>query len=87
MYIAHSLHLVVALCSEARSVALQSCSKSPIWPYSLELLTKLKADHQDLLHSHVWGCPAVVFEAKLKNNQKLPKWNRHAHWSVFRLLG
>jgi hypothetical protein len=43
----------------------------------LELLTKSKADHRDLLRLHVWGCPALVLDPKLQN-QKLPKWNRHA---------
>ncbi len=28
----------------------------------LELLTKLKYDHCNLLHSHVWGCPAIVLD-------------------------
>jgi hypothetical protein len=28
----------------------------------LELLTKSKADHGDLLRLHVWGCPAIVFD-------------------------
>ncbi len=44
----------------------------------LELLTKSKADHRDLLRAHVWGCPAIVLEPQLQNNKKLPKWNRHA---------
>jgi hypothetical protein len=26
----------------------------------------------------VWGCPVYVLEAKLQNDQKLPKWNRRA---------
>jgi hypothetical protein len=39
----------------------------------LELITKSKADHQDLLRSHVWGCPAIVLEPQLQNDQKLPK--------------
>ncbi len=41
----------------------------------LELIAKSKADHSDLFCSHVWGCPAVVLEPKLQNDQKLPKWN------------
>ena len=41
----------------------------------LEMLTKTKADHKDLVHSHVWGCPVYVLEAKLQNGKKLPKWN------------
>jgi hypothetical protein len=44
----------------------------------LELLTKSKADHHDLLCTHVWGCPAIVLEPQLHNNKKLPTWNRHA---------
>ena len=41
----------------------------------LELLTKQKADHRDILRSHVWGCPTYVLKPKLQNGQKLPKWN------------
>jgi hypothetical protein len=44
----------------------------------LGLQTKSKADHRDLLCLHVWGCPALVLDPKLQNNQKLPKRNRHA---------
>ncbi len=42
------------------------------------LLKKSKADHRDLLHAHVWGCPAIVLEPLLQNDKKLPKWNRRA---------
>ena len=48
----------------------------------LELLTKSKSDHCDLLCLHVWGFP-IVLDAKLQNDQKLPKWNRHAHVGQF----
>jgi hypothetical protein len=41
----------------------------------MELLTKQKADHCNILRSHVWGCPSYVLESKLQNGQKLPKWN------------
>ncbi len=44
----------------------------------LELLTKSKADHRDILPAHVWGCLAIVLEPKLQNNKKVPKWNRRA---------
>jgi hypothetical protein len=44
----------------------------------LELLTKSKADHRDILRAHVWGCPAIVLEPQLQNDKKLPKWNRRA---------
>ena len=49
----------------------------------LELLTKTKADHRDLLRAHVWGCPAIVLEPQLQNDQKLPKWNRRARVGQF----
>jgi hypothetical protein len=39
---------------------------------------KSEANHHDLLHSHVWGCLAIVLEPKLQNDQKLPKWNWRA---------
>ncbi len=31
----------------------------------LELLTKTKANHCDLLCTHVWGCPVYVIDPKL----------------------
>ncbi len=31
----------------------------------LELLTKTKANHCDLLCTHVWGCPVYVLDPKL----------------------
>jgi hypothetical protein len=53
----------------------------------LELLTKSKADHRDLLRSHVhgWGCPTIVLDPELQNDLKLFKWNRCA--SVGQFLG
>ena len=36
----------------------------------LELLTKTKADHKDLLRTHIWGCPTFVLD---------PKTTRRAH--------
>jgi hypothetical protein len=49
----------------------------------LELLMKSKADHPDILRSHVWGCPAIVLDPNLQNDQKLLKWNRHARVGQF----
>ncbi len=31
----------------------------------LKLLTKAKANHCDLLRTHVWGCPVYVLDSKL----------------------
>jgi hypothetical protein len=44
----------------------------------LELLTKSKVDHRDILRAHVWGCLAIVLEPQLQNVKKLLKWNRRA---------
>ncbi len=44
----------------------------------LELVTKERSDYREILRCHVWGCPVYVLEAKLQNDQKLPKWNRRA---------
>ncbi len=44
----------------------------------LELITRERFDYKDILPCHVWGCPVFVLEAKLQNDQKLPKWNRRA---------
>ena len=49
----------------------------------IELITKRKSNHFDLLCSHVWGCPAYVLEPKLQNGQKLPKWNRRSRLGQF----
>ena len=44
----------------------------------MELLTKQKANHCNILRSHVWGCPAYVLEPMLQNGQKLLKWNHRS---------
>ena len=49
----------------------------------LEMVTTNKSDYADLARAHVWGCPCYVLEAKLQNNQKLPKWNRRARMGQF----
>ena len=63
--------------------------KHSVWVYNrvpnqssgitlMELLTKTESNNWDLRRSHVWGCPIYVLVSKLKNDQKLPEWNR---WS------
>ncbi len=49
----------------------------------MELLTKQKADHCNILCSHVWGRPLYVLEPKLQNEQKLPKWNHRSRLGQF----
>ncbi len=41
----------------------------------MELPTKTKANHFDLLHTNVWGCPVDVLDPKLQDGPKIPKWN------------
>jgi hypothetical protein len=63
--------------------------KHSVWVYNrvpnfrlgltpLELITRECSDYRDFLHCHVWGCPVLVLEVKLQNDQKLPKWNQRA---------
>ncbi len=42
---------------------------------SLESITKTKANHCNLLHTHVWGCSFYPLDPKPQDGQKLPKWN------------
>ena len=49
----------------------------------MELLTKTKADHRDLLRAHVWGCPVYVLDPSLQNDKKIPKWNRRSRMGQF----
>ncbi|KAL7460298.1 hypothetical protein ACHAXS_001818, partial [Conticribra weissflogii] len=49
----------------------------------LELFTKSKSDHRDLLRSHVWGCPVYVLDPSLADGKKIPKWNRRARLGQF----
>ena len=49
----------------------------------MEMLTKTNSDHRDLRRSYVSGFPVYVLEAKLQNNQKLPKWNRRSRLGQF----
>ena len=49
----------------------------------MELITKERSDYREILRCHVWGCPVYVLEAKLQNDQKLPKWNRRARLGQF----
>jgi len=57
--------------------------KHSVWIYNCvpnarSGLTPLELVTKDILCCHVWGCPMYVLEAKLQNDQKLPKWNRRA---------
>ena len=49
----------------------------------MELLTNIKADHRDLLRTHVWGCPCYVLDPTLQSGKKIPKWNRRSRLGQF----
>jgi hypothetical protein len=49
----------------------------------LELLTRSKSDHADLLRCHTFGCPTYVLTAKLQDKQKIPKFAHRARLSQF----
>ena len=49
----------------------------------MELLTKTKSDHRDLIRCHVWGFPVFVLKPNGQNYQKLPKWNQQARMGQF----
>ncbi len=49
----------------------------------LEVFTKTKPDHDEILRAHVWGCPVFVLDLKLQDGKKLPKSNRRARMGQF----
>ena len=49
----------------------------------IELLTKEKSDHRDLLRTHVWGCPVYVLDPTLQSGKKISKWNCRARMGQF----
>ncbi|KAL7464995.1 hypothetical protein ACHAXS_005324 [Conticribra weissflogii] len=49
----------------------------------IELATKTKTDHCNLLRSHVWGCSVFVLEPRLQDGMKIPKWNRCSRQGQF----
>ena len=50
---------------------------------AIEMLTSAKADHRELMRSHVWGCPVYVLDPKLQSGQKIPKWNKRSRLGQF----
>ena len=47
------------------------------------LLRPDRVSSREILRCHLWGCPVYVLEAKLQNDQKLPKLNRRARLGQF----
>ena len=48
------------------------------WRSPMEVFTGRRADHKELLRTHVWGCPAFVLNPKLQDDKKIAKFNRRA---------
>ena len=44
----------------------------------LERLSGMKADHRDLLRTHVWGSPCYVLDPKLQAGKKVGKFDKRA---------
>ena len=53
------------------------------WMSTLEIFTKTKSDHRDLLRTHVWGCPVFVLEPRLQDGKKIPKFKKRARMGQF----
>ncbi|KAL7462944.1 hypothetical protein ACHAXS_003314 [Conticribra weissflogii] len=49
----------------------------------IEIATKTKTDHLDLLQTHVWGCPVFVLDPKQQDGKKIPKWNQRSRLVQF----
>jgi hypothetical protein len=47
------------------------------------MVTSCKADHIALARTHMWVCPCYSLYPVLKNNKKIPKWNRRARMDQF----
>ena len=98
MYMARTFMLHVALHwsnNQVDDISLWPFAvKHAVWLYNrmpnhvtgitpLERLTNTKADHKDLLRSHVWGCPTFVLDARLQDGKKIPKWNKRSRLGQF----
>ena len=40
----------------------------------VEIFTKTQSNYASLTNAHPWGCPVYVLQPKLKDGQKIPKW-------------
>ena len=40
----------------------------------IEVWSRTKSNHHDLLHTHTWECPAYVLSPKLREGDHVPKW-------------
>ena len=72
--------------SDKHAVWLHNCLAnycSSITP--LHLIKINKADHPDLIRSHIWGCPVFALDPKLRNDQKITDCN--LRYFLVQLLG
>ena len=49
----------------------------------IELYTRTKSDHAQLVSLHPWGCPCYVLDPKLRNGEKIPKWEPRSQVGQF----
>jgi Reverse transcriptase (RNA-dependent DNA polymerase)/GAG-pre-integrase domain len=45
----------------------------------ISILTKTMQETTALRNTHTWGCPVYVLTSKLKDGQKIPKWEPRSH--------
>jgi hypothetical protein len=81
--VAERLTEVSALPSESTRHILEGFTWCSVILFRQTSAHLLVAERWQLLPCHVWGCPVYVLEAKLQNDQKLPKWNRRARLGQF----
>ena len=75
--------VILGFCRSSISVALQWVPNGETGITLPEFLHRYKSDHRELLQTQVWGCSTFVIDAKLQNDQKLPKWNQRSRLRQF----
>ena len=53
------------------------------WMSPMEILTKSRSGHCDLLRTRLWGCPTFVLHPKLQDGKKLPKFKLRGRMGQF----
>jgi hypothetical protein len=51
-------------------------------PMEIFTCTKTKECHE-IKNAHPWGCPMYVLNPRLREGQKLPKWEPRSRWSQY----
>jgi len=49
----------------------------------MEVWSRTRSNHYDLLHTHAWGCPTYVLNPKLREGGYVPKWEPRSRRGQF----